>query len=387
METLETSFGSFDLARVPVRPRQPLRAWDAADEYVLSHFAEEPLEPGASVLLVGDSFGALSCALRDLEPIVVNESAAGTQAVAENLERNRLETLEVYSILDLETLTTPLDCVVVKIPKSNSELVDVLHRIRPHVHADTRIIGAAMAKHIHSSTLDVFASVLGATTTSLAKKKARLIFSTFDWSLNPGANNWPTSWSVGGVTVVNHGGGFSPAGLDVGTRFLLDNTSSFADLVPTTADTVRVVDLGCGNGVIGLRIARDLIASDINFVIDAVDDSALAVAAAEESWHATLPGVAEERAAFRHHHRLVEVVDKGSADLVVVNPPFHDDRVVGDDTAWAMFTDSHKVLRTGGQLLVVGNRHLAYHAKLKKIFGQVDTVASNKKFVLLRAHR
>ncbi len=387
METLESPFGRVDLERVPVRPRQPLRGWDAADEYVLEYLAEVPLSEGSSVLLIGDAFGALTCSLRSHDPIVVNESAAGAAAVRENLGRNKLDDVEVYSILDLETLTEPVDCVVIKIPKSTSELVDVLHRLRPHIHAETRVIGAAMAKHIHTSTLECFESIIGSTSTSLARKKARLIYSSFDDALVPESNPWPISWSVGGLTLVNHGGVFSPSNLDVGTRFLLDNIASFADLVPTTGEQIRVVDLGSGNGVIGLRIASDLQASSTNFVIDVVDDSALAVAAAESSWEQSLPGIAAERAAFRHHHRLVDVVEKRSADLVVVNPPFHDDRVVGDDTAWSMFTDAHKVLRPGGQLIVVGNRHLAYHAKLKKIFGKVDTLASNKKFVLLGAHR
>ncbi len=387
MEILESALNSIELQRVPVRPRQPLRAWDAADEYVLAHLGERPLPDGSSVLLVGDSFGALTCSLRSHDPIVVNESAAGAVAIADNLARNGLDPLEVYSILDLETLTEPLDCVVIKIPKSISELVDVLHRIRPHVHAETRIVGAAMAKHIHTSTLQCFESIIGATKTSLAKKKARLIHSSFDYSLDVGPNPWPVVWNANQLTLVNYGGGFSAEGLDAGTRFLLENIESFTDLVPTTGERIRVVDLGCGNGIIGLQMAADLVASSANFVIDVVDDSAMAVAAAESSWERSLPGVAEERAAFRHHYRLVEVVEPRSADLVVVNPPFHDDRVVGDDTAWSMFTDAHKVLRPGGQFVVVGNRHLAYHAKLKKIFGKVDTLASNKKFVLLRAHR
>lgn len=387
MEIFDTPFGSLQLARVPLRPKQPLRAWDAADGYVLSHLAEQPLPDGGSIVLVGDSFGALACSLRSHDPIVVNESAAGAAAVLENLSRNGLDELEVYSILDLDTLTEPIDCVVVKIPKSTSELVDVLHRLRPHLHAETRIVGAAMAKHIHTSTIECFTSIIGSTTTSLAHKKARLIHSSFDYALDPGPSPWPSTWTFDGSTLMTHGGGFSPSSIDIGTKFLLDNIGDVAELVPTTGEPLRVVDLGCGNGIIGLRIARDLAAVDANFLVDAVDDSALALAAAESSWEATFPGVAAERVAFRHHHRLIEVVEKRSVDLVVVNPPFHDDRVVGDDTAWSMFTDAHKVLRPGGSLVVVGNRHLAYHAKLKKIFGAVDTMASNKKFVLLRAHR
>lgn len=387
METLQSPFGDFALARVPERKKQPLRAWDAADEFVLNHLAAEPLSEGASVVLVGDAFGALACALRNHDPVVVNESAAGAIAVGENLGRNKLAYLESYSILDLETLTEPIDCVVIKIPKSTSQLIDVLHRLRPHLHAETRIIGAAMAKHIHTSTIETFEAILGPTTTSLAEKKARLIHTTFDYALSPGRNPWPATWSTHGVTAINHGGGFSPSALDVGTRFLLDSINNFTELVPGTGEHVRVVDLGCGNGIIGLRAALHLTAADADFLIDAIDDSAIALAAAEASWEATLPGVAEERVAFRHHHRLSEVVDKRSVDLVVVNPPFHEDRVVGDHTAWDMFTDAHKVLRPGGSLVVVGNRHLAYHAKLKKVFGMVETLASNKKFVLLQARR
>jgi 16S rRNA (guanine1207-N2)-methyltransferase len=35
----------------------------------------------------------------------------------------------------------------------------------------------------------------------------------------------------------------------------------------------------------------------------------------------------------------------------------------------------------------VGNRHLAYHAKLHRIFGNDEFVASSPKFVVLRAVR
>jgi len=34
---------------------------------------------------------------------------------------------------------------------------------------------------------------------------------------------------------------------------------------------------------------------------------------------------------------------------------------------------------------VVGNRHLGYHAKLKKLFGNCETVAANRKYVILKA--
>ena len=69
------------------------------------------------------------------------------------------------------------------------------------------------------------------------------------------------------------------------------------------------------------------------------------------------------------------------------NPPFHVDQAVGDAIAWQMFSESRAALRHGGELWVVGNRHLAYHAKLKRLFGNCEVVASNSKFVVLLAVR
>ena len=50
-----------------------------------------------------------------------------------------------------------------------------------------------------------------------------------------------------------------------------------------------------------------------------------------------------------------------------------------------MFRQSLKVLRPGGELWVIGNRHLGYQKTLKKIFGNSELIATNAKFVILRA--
>ena len=40
-----------------------------------------------------------------------------------------------------------------------------------------------------------------------------------------------------------------------------------------------------------------------------------------------------------------------------------------------MFRESKQVLRRGGELWVIGNRHLGYHIQLKKLFGNCEVVA------------
>jgi len=70
---------------------------------------------------------------------------------------------------------------------------------------------------------------------------------------------------------------------------------------------------------------------------------------------------------------------------VLCNPPFHQQHAVTDHLAWQMFRDAKRCLQYGGELRIVGNRHLDYHHKLKKLFGNCTLIASNQKFVVLRA--
>jgi len=82
----------------------------------------------------------------------------------------------------------------------------------------------------------------------------------------------------------------------------------------------------------------------------------------------------------------VTVITSGDPfDLILCNPPFHQGHVIGDHIAWQMFAQSKKQLRKDGELWIVGNRHLQYHIKLKKIFGNCRQVAGNAKFVMLAA--
>ncbi|WP_427857536.1 methyltransferase [Klebsiella quasipneumoniae] len=54
-------------------------------------------------------------------------------------------------------------------------------------------------------------------------------------------------------------------------------------------------------------------------------------------------------------------------------------------TDWQMFNDARRSLKYGGELYVVGNRHLDYFRKLKRAFGNCTTIATNNKFVILKA--
>ncbi|MEV8325431.1 methyltransferase [Kitasatospora sp. NPDC056731] len=383
-----TPWGAFDLTRFPEDPRERLRAWDAADEYLLRHLAGEADSAagtatdlaGRRIVVLGDRWGALTTALAAHEPVQIVDSHLGRQATLANLARAGAAVDPARLLTTRDAPPERIDVLLVRVPKSLALLEDQLHRLAPAVHPGTVVVGAGMVAEIHTSTLQLFERILGPTRTSLAARKARLIFCTPDPALDPGPSPWPHRYAlppdvgaVSGRTVVNHAGTFCAERLDIGTRFFLGH-------LPTPAPGARVVDLGCGNGVVGTAAALAGPGAELVFV----DESHQAVASAEETFRANLGP--DARAEFLTADALApEVAPAGSVDLVLNNPPFHSHQATTDATAWRMFTGARRALRPGGELWVVGNRHLGYHVKLRRLFGNCQLVAGNPKFVVLRA--
>jgi 23S rRNA (guanine1835-N2)-methyltransferase len=379
-DRMTTPWGELDLIRFPEDPRDRLRAWDASDDYLLRHLAEQEIPLPGTVVVLGDRWGALVTALATHRPVQITDSYLTQEATRANLARCGVEAGAVQL---LTTQDPPpgrgggIDVLLVRVPKSLALLEDQLLRLAPAVHEGTVVVGTGMVKEIHTSTLRLFERILGPTRTSLAEKKARLIFCTPDPSLERPANPWPYGYTlpdgigaVSGRPVVNHAGVFCADRLDIGTRFLLQH-------LPSGGGGRRIVDLGCGNGVVGTAMALADPAAEVLFV----DESFQAVASAEATYKANgVPGHAE----FRVGDGLAGVA-AGSVDLVLNNPPFHSHQAMTDATAWRMFTGARRALGPGGELWVIGNRHLGYHVKLRRLFGNSQLVASDPKFVVLKA--
>lgn len=376
-DRMTTPWGELAPTRFPEDPRDRLRAWDASDEYLLGHLAEREIPLSGTVVVVGDRWGALVTALAAHRPTQITDSCLTQEATRANLARHGVEPGSVRLLTTRDTPPERIDVLLVRVPKSLALLEDQLLRLAPALHEDTVVVGAGMVKEIHTSTLQLFERIVGPTRTSLARKKARLIFCTPDPSLERPANPWPYTYTlpdgigaVSGRTVVNHAGVFCADRLDIGTRFFLGH-------LPDGRSGRRVVDLGCGNGVVGTAMAL----ADPDAEVLFVDESFQAVASAEATYRANgLRG----RAEFRVGDGLAGV-PAASVDLVLNNPPFHSHQATTDATAWRMFTGALRALGPGGELWVVGNRHLGYHVKLRRLFGNSQLVASDPKFVVLRA--
>ncbi len=376
-DRMTTPWGEHVLSRHPEDPRDRLRAWDASDEYLLGHLAEREVPLDGTVVVVGDRWGALVTALAAHRPVQITDSYLAREATRANLRRAGVEPASVRLLTTQDPPPDRVDVLLVRVPKSLALLEDQLLRLAPALHEATVVVGTGMVKEIHTSTLRLFERIVGPTRTSLAVKKARLIFAEPDPALRRPANPWPFSYRLpddvgplSGRPVVNHAGVFCADRLDVGTRFFLRH-------LPDTGGLGRVVDLGCGNGVVGTAVAL----ADPDAEVLFTDESFQAVASAEATYRAN---GAAGRAEFRVGDGLAGVPD-GSAGLVLNNPPFHSHQATTDATAWRMFTGARRVLRPGGELWVVGNRHLGYHVKLRRVFGNSRLVAGDRKFVVLKA--
>ncbi|MFE6664727.1 methyltransferase [Streptomyces sp. NPDC057697] len=382
MNRLTTSGAGFELARYPEDPRDPFRAWDAADEYLLRRLegadGTDPVDLSGAVVVVGDRWGALSTVLAGHRPVQITDSYLAQRATLGNLARNGVDADAVRLLSARDVPPDRIDVLLVRVPKSLALLEDQLHRLAPAVHPGTVIIGTGMVKEIHTSTLKLFERIIGPTRTSLAVKKARLIFCTPGPVAAATPSPWPYRYQlpeglgpVSGRTVTNHAGIFCAERLDIGTRFFLGH-------LPARTGPDRVVDLGCGNGVVGLSAALANPEARVTFI----DESYQAVASAEETFRANAGPDAE--AEFLVGDGLADL-PPASVDLVLNNPPFHSHQATTDATARAMFQGARAALRPGGELWVVGNRHLGYHTRLRRVFGNCVTVAGDPKFVVLRA--
>lgn len=356
----------------PMDDEGPFQAWDAADEYLLQQTLP-PAENGP-LLIFNDNFGALACALSDRLVYSINDSLVSRIATQHNLQQNHLDSDNVRLLDSLAPLPAAPAAVLIKIPKTMALLERQLRALREVVIPGTLIIAGAKARDIHRATLALFEKIIGETKTSLAWKKSRLIYTSCSSSFpalaqQSGITAWPLDETS--YTIHNHANVFSRGSLDIGARLFINN-------LPQNLDG-EIADLGCGNGVIGLMALEKNPAAEVYFI----DESSMAVASSRMNVEHNRPQDIP-----RSHFSINNSLSGFPADRfssVLCNPPFHQQHSLTDHIALQMFHDAWRCLQYGGELRVVGNRHLGYYHKVKSIFGNCTTVASNRKFLVIKA--
>lgn len=361
------------LHRWPLEQKnRSLQAWDAADELLIEQSLQAlQHKADSSVLLLNDSFGALSCAIGEHPHCSIGDSYISQQAALFNRAQNQLSASALCWQDSLQAWPDKVDLVLLKVPQQHSYLRFLLQKLSQVIHPHTVILAAGKAKDLHQNLLDIFRQELGPVEASLQHKKCRYL--RCHWhgqvrDLSPVA-----SWALEeyNLSLSNYPAVFSREQLDIGARFLLEH-------LPVTENSL-VADLGCGNGVLGLALMQQQPQTQLLFF----DDSYQAIASAQASLRAN-PELSAAQAEFRVDDCMSQQPDK-SLDWVICNPPFHQQQAVTEHIAMQMFKDAKRCLKAGGRLRVVANRHLPYYVHLKQSFGHCRLVAGNPKFVILEA--
>ncbi len=374
MAIFDTAFTRLELERFPAQPGSPLQAFSAADEYLLQRLHELQLPAQSRVLVINDGFGALALSLcRQYRVSSCSDSFLALQGLELNARHNGLAAESIEQVSRTCELDGPFAAVLIQIPKTLALLQDQLAGLQSLLEPDTLVLAGAMIKHLPRAAGDLLEQYIGPVQASLAWKKARLLQAQVA-GLPTQPFPQPTTYNVPefDLQLVNHAGSYSQERLDVGTRLLLQH-------LPEDLQDKQVADLGCGNGVLALACAR--LNPEARFLL--VDESHAAVRSARDNWQAAF---ARRPVEIRSGDGLYDV-PPDSLDLVLCNPPFHQQQAMNDFLALRMFRQARRALKPGGELRIVGNRHLGYHAKLRRWFTGVEQLAAHPKFVVLKARK
>ena len=365
-----------ELTRYPSEQASNLQAWDAADEHLIKTLLDTEQAPVATAI-INDSFGALSCALSKHNPLwpllIETDNKTSQLGNQQNQQHNQLSMSNLQWCHSREPYPATLELVLMKLPKNLNYFAHQLARLSQALPKGTKVLVGAKAKSINGALLALFAEHLGPASASLTWKKTRVISCISDGIARPLPK--AVTWKVPelNLTLSNLSNVFAANKLDIGARFMLDNMPQ--------GDFQTIVDLGCGNGILGLHAATLYPHANIHFI----DDSEMAIASAQANW--ALNGFPDDKAHFHWDDCMTHLGADIEPDLILCNPPFHQGEAITDHIAWQMFLDARRRLKNGGLLHLVGNRHLAYHVKLQRLFKNCKTVASNGKFVILQARK
>ena len=366
------------LRRHPDVEAANLQAWDATDSLLLDA-ASGLLTPDSTVAVIGDNYGALTLGLLaggagpvPAEVRVHQDLVTGERALRNNAAALGIEAGFTQLPLGAELLSGA-DLVLLQLPRTLAELEEVSDAVARYAPAGAVLLAGGRVKHMSLGMNAVLGKYFGTVQPQLARQKSRLLIAS-DPLRAEGTPPYPVTEHNAelDLDICAHGAVFAGTRLDIGTRFLL----TFLPEIPAAA---KAVDLGCGTGILAAMYARRNPGAEVL----ATDRSAAAVASAGATARAN--GLAASITAVQDD--AMSTFPAGSADLILLNPPFHLGSSVHAGAGLKLFEAAGRVLAPGGQLWTVFNSHLRYMPALERLVGPTTVKGRNPKFTVTASVR
>lgn len=379
------------LRRWPDAEADNLSASDAAERLILDTAASALLAVTPSdVAVVGDSYGGLTLAAAELmgsaDATAERDGSAGIRVHQDPIIAERALAANAHRLgLDTGYRSCPLDAdwvrgarvVLLRLPKSLDALDEIAGTIATHADPQVTVFAGGMQKHMAVAMNGVLGRHFDRVDVGLGRQKARVITARGPHRGAGASPVWPQRQRhpdvAPGVWVCAHGGAFAGTRIDIGTRFLLSHLDEAAPAAGS------IVDLACGTGVLAAALA--LRRPDVRVI--ASDQSAAAAISARATAEAN--GVSDRVEVRRED--AGEGIQDAWADLVVLNPPFHNGAALDLRIGRMLVAAAARILRPGGELWTVYNSHLDYRATLSRVVGPTRQVDRNRKFTITASTR
>ncbi|WP_449283040.1 class I SAM-dependent methyltransferase [Leucobacter sp.] len=366
-----------ELSREPDFDAPELQAHDAADELILTTAADDVRSAGhGELVVIGDRHGALTlgaAAVLGSSGIRTHQDPLlGERALARNAERLHLTGAYASHPLDA-SLLDGARVVLLQLPRGLDALDEIAWSIARWASPEVRVIAGGRVKHMTPAMNDVLGRSFAEVSAGLGWRKSRALSAR--GPRDPGPAPFPR-WGADPALpfrVAAFGATFGGATLDHGSRLLL---AGLGDAAP---EARRIVDLGCGNGVLAVSAALERPEA----AVVATDQSAAAAAATRLTAQAA--GV-DDRIEI-HRADALEAVPDGWAELILLNPPFHAGAAVHAGVAHRLIRSCRRALAPGGELRLVFNSHLRYRPLVEREIGPSRQVARDRTFTVLSALR
>ena len=364
-----------------------LAGWDDV-EPALTLLAEDvQIAAGTRVLVLESGGGALAvwAAGKGAEVVCYDSSVIGVRLTRAALDENGVSGQVMEAACPSASDAGTFDLALLPIPKGRAYARALIAGAARALKPGARLYLAGPNAGGAKAVVQDAGEIMGRSATLRTKARNRLAMAvrlagTGALVAAPGENFHEFTWDD--LALFGAPGVFSWEAVDDGTARLL------ATMDAALCEGQRVLDVGCGVGVIGLQAARLGAAA-----VDMVDAAWLAVDCARQ-------GVQSNWLADRCRvwasdlYSDVPAIDPESNvpagyDLILSNPPFHVGHAVGTDAAEALIRGAFARLNRGGRLRVVANLFLPYDRLMADVFGQgrVTTVAEDTRYRVLQAVR